>query len=227
MKSKKLFLLGSGKAFEVAAEEFVPAAGGNKASIILLLFSKNEKTPKYVSEYAEPWLKRGIADYDAVMPDTAGMLDIGAAKCKIAAASGIFIGGGTTERYRELFATEPIVSVIREKYEQGIPVAGCSAGAIVSMDRCPHYNAKDEVIGFKPGLSLVEDILIMPHYSEHNELEHLLDAMKQGCVRQGLGIDEPACAVFVNGKLDHTLGKTVHRIVVNDLNTMSYEETLL
>ncbi len=225
MARKTLFLLSARSGFEAVAEEFVPAAGGPEASIALLLFSNNDKTPKYVAEYAEPWLRRGIARYDVVLPDVSGALDIEDAKRKIAAATGILIGGGTTERYRELFATEPVAQLIRDKYEQGVPIAGCSAGAMIMNDRCPHYNDAEELDGFRPGLGLLRDIMIGVHFSERGVLKYLLAEMKLAGVRQGLGIDEPACAVFVDGKLDHTMGRAVHRIVVSDFGTMAYEET--
>jgi cyanophycinase len=222
-----LFLLGSGKAFEITAEEFVPAAGGSKASIVLLLYSNNDKTPKYVAEYAAPWLKRGVVRYDVVMPDVSGVLDIEAARRKISSATGIFIGGGTTERYRELFATAPLAQLIRDRYELGVPVAGCSAGAMITTDHCPHYNDAEELDGFRPGLGLLRDIMIGVHFSERGVRRFLLAEMKLAGVRQGLGIDEPACAVLVDGKLDHTMGTAVHRIVVSDFGTMAYEETAL
>ncbi len=71
MPATSLFLLSARSGFDAVAGEFVPAAGGRKASIALLLFSNNDKTPKYVAEYAEPWLKCGIADYSVVMPKNA------------------------------------------------------------------------------------------------------------------------------------------------------------
>jgi cyanophycinase len=227
MPSKLLYLLSSRPAFDIVAEEFVPAAGGAKASIVLLLFSNNEKTPKYVSEYAEPWLKRGIAGHSVVMPKTSGELDLEDATLKITRASGIFIGGGETERYRELFATEPIAQLIRDKYEQGTPIAGCSAGALIIMDHCLLYDYESDKLDIKPGLGLLQEPMMEVHFSERNRLKPLLKSMRQTGIKRGLGIDEPACAVFVNGKLDHTLGKSVHEITMANFKTMKYVERLL
>ena len=227
MINKTLFLLSSRPGFDIVAEEFVPAAGGKKASIVLLLFSNNEKTTKYVSEYAEPWIKRRIAGYSVVMPETTGELDIELAKRKIASASGIFIGGGDTDKYRKLYATEPIAQLIRDKYEQGVPVAGCSAGALIIMDHCLLYDYESDKLDIKPGLGLLREPVIEVHFSERNRLGFLLSAMRKTWINKGLGIDEPACAVFVDGKLDHTMGRSIHQVVVNDFNTMAYEETIL
>jgi cyanophycinase-like exopeptidase len=51
-------------------------------------------------------------------------------------ATGIFIGGGHTPTYHRLYATEPVRGVIRERYEERIPVAGVSAGALIALDPC-------------------------------------------------------------------------------------------
>ena len=223
MLTNLLFLLSSRPGFDIAAEEFVPAAGGNKASIALLLFSNNDKTPKYVGEYAEPWLKRGVVKYDVVLPDVSGVLDIEDAKRKINRATGIFIGGGTMERYRELFATEPIAQLIRHKYEQGVPVAGCSAGALIAMEHCLLYDYDSDKLDIKPGLGLLREPVIEVHFSERDRLNPLLKAMKLTGIKRGLGIDDSACAVFENGELARVLCKSVYEISVKDLNTMEYE----
>jgi len=227
MPGKQLFLLSARSGFEAVASEFVPAAGGNKASIVLLLFSNNDNTPKYVADYAGPWLKRGIANYNVVLPDKTGSLDIENARSKIASSSAIFIGGGDTDTYRKLYATGPIAQLIRHKYEQGTPFAGCSAGALIAMEYCLLYDYESDKLDIKPGLGLLCEPVIEVHFSERERLKTLLKALKKTGINHGLGIDESACAVFVDGKLDHTLGKSVHRITVNDFNTMAHEETTL
>lgn len=227
MPPKSLFLLSGRPGFELVADEFVPTAGGSKASIALLLFVNNDKTPTYVAEYADPWQKRGIASYTVVMPTTSGELDLEDATRRIAGATGIFIGGGDTARYRELFATKPIAQLIRDKYKDGVPIAGCSAGALVAMEHCLEYNYESDNLNIKPGLGLLREPVIDVHFSERERLKPLLNAMKIIYIKQGLGIDESACAVFINGKLDHVLGSSVHRVVVKDFKTMAYEERVL
>jgi cyanophycinase len=172
-------------------------------------------------------MKQGIADYSVVMPNTSGELDLEDATQKISSASGIFIGGGETERYHDLFATEPIAQLIRDKYEQGVPVAGCSAGALIAMEHCLLYNYESDKLDIKPGLGLLREPVIEVHYSERDRLKSLLSAMKQTGIKRGLGIDEPACAMFIDGTLDHTMGKSVHEITVANFKTMEHAERLL
>jgi cyanophycinase len=227
MPPKSLFLLSGRSGFELVADEFVPKAGGSKASIALLLFVNNDKTPTYVAEYADPWQKRGIASYTVVMPTTSGELDLEDATRRIAGATGIFIGGGDTARYRELFATKPIAQLIRDKYKDGVPLAGCSAGALIAMEHCLLYDYDSDKLDIKPGLGLLREPVIDVHFSERERLKPLLVSMKKIGLKRGLGIDEAACAVFVNGELDHCLGKSVYQIHVKDFETMAFEEKVL
>jgi cyanophycinase len=127
-----LFLLGGSAAFDVVADVFVPAAGGREARIALLL--QGGKTwKKYVSDYARPWEQQGASQYDIIVPDEGGILDIEKTSAILHEATGIFIGGGHTPTYHRLYATEPIRSIIRERYQAGVPVAGVSAGAMTDF----------------------------------------------------------------------------------------------
>jgi cyanophycinase len=129
---RRLFLLGgSPTTFDSVADEFVPAAGGREATIALLL----EGAPgweKYVPQYTQPWIQRGVSRHFIILPDENGNLDLETASARLREATGIFVGGGNTPNYRRLFATEPIRSLIRERYERGVPFAGLSAGALIA-----------------------------------------------------------------------------------------------
>ena len=125
-------MLGGSAAFDVAAEEFVPAAGGHQAKIALLLQGGSD-WEKYVPGYTEPWIRRGVAHHHVIVPNETRAWDIDQVAVKLGEATGIFIGGGHTPTYRHLYATEPLRSVIRERYRAGIPVAGVSAGAFIAL----------------------------------------------------------------------------------------------
>lgn len=93
MPHKLLFLLGGNAAFDVAAEEFVPAAGGRDSTIVLLM-QGGRGWEKYVPEYTQPWIRRGASRYYPIAPDEDGTLDLDAVSAKLREATGIFIGGG-------------------------------------------------------------------------------------------------------------------------------------
>ena len=43
--------------------------------------------------------------------------------------------------------------------------------------------------------------------------------------KTGWGIDEPACAVFEDGRFKGTLGRSVYEIVMTDFETQAYRMT--
>jgi cyanophycinase len=220
---KLLFLLGGSAAFEAVAEAFVPAAGGTDASIALLM-QGGSNWEKYVPEYTTPWARRGVTQTVTIVPGESGELDLDAVGRQLSEATGIFIGGGHTPTHHRLYAAEPVRTLIRERYEDGVPVAGVSAGARIALERC--VLTRDETgkrfVRVVPGLDLVSDVLVGVHFSERNSLPDVLEAMSITHTGVGLGIDEPACAVFEQGEFAGVLGQNVHEIRMASFESKEY-----
>jgi cyanophycinase len=218
-----LFLLGDSASFDVVAEEFVPAAGGRNATIALLM-QGGHGWEKWVPEYTEPWIRRGASRYEPIVPDENGALNVVAVAARLREATGIFIGGGHTPTYHQLYATEPIRSILRESYHKGIPIAGMSAGALIAPDICvlPPDETDDGSLQIVDGLGLVSDVIVGVHFTEWNALPSVLEAMARTQTRTGWGIDEPACAVFEDGAFKGTLGRSVYEMVMTDFEARTY-----
>ena len=223
-----LFLLGGSAAFDSIAEAFVPAAGGRDSNIALLM-QGGQEWEKHVPEYTHPWIQRGVSRYLPIVPDENGTLDVDAASAKLREATGVFIGGGHTPTYHCLYATEPIRSIIRERYHQGVPLAGVSAGALIAPEICvlTPDETGDGTLKIVPGLGLVSDVLVGVHFTERDALPDILEAMIRSGTQMGWGIDEPACAVFEDGQFKGVLGRAVFEIVMIDFETKSYRMTKL
>ena len=228
MVRKLLFLLGGGSAiFDMVAEEFIPAAGGCDSTIALLLTGA-QGWEDYVPQYTQPWVRRGITQHHIIVPDENRSLDVDAVSAKLYEATGIFIGGGDTPTYHRLYATEPIRSIIRERYQQGVPIAGLSAGALIAPEVCaiPPEDTGDPSVRIVTGLGLVRGLILGVHFSEWDALPHVLEAMVKTRTAFGLGVDESACAVLENGQLKHVLGHSVYRIEMTDFETRAYKMTI-
>jgi cyanophycinase len=222
-----LFLLGGGSTiFDAVAEEFVPAAGGLGAAIALLLAGA-EGWEDHVPHYTQPWKRRGVTQCYTIVPGKSGTLDLDTVLARLREATGIFIGGGNTPTYRRLYATEPIRSVIRERYREGVPVAGLSAGALIAPKVCaiPPEDTGDSRVRVVPGLGLVSGLIVGVHFTEWNALPHMVEAMVETRTAAGLGIDEAACAVFENGELKRVLGQSAYEIELTDFAARTYEVT--
>lgn len=222
---RRLFLLGgSPDIFERVAEEFIPAAGGKEA-IIALLLSGKPGWEEHVLVYSAPWIQRNIARFKVVVPDTQQKhLDISATIALLREATGIFIGGGETPIYRQLYATEPVRSLIRERYHQGVPIAGISAGALIAPQVCPipPEDTGELAVRIETGIGLIDNLIVGVHFSAWHALPHVLNAMTQTETTRGLGIDENACVVLQNGHIDHVLGRSAYEITMTDYATQAH-----
>jgi len=220
MAERLLFLAGGteGNVLDLVAEEFVPAAGGRDSTIALLMMG-GQGWESYLPRYVEPWEKRGASRHSVIVPGDDGVVDLDNALRRLREATGIFVAGGHTPTYHRLYAAEPIRSVIRQRYRDGVPVAGLSAGALLAPEICvlhPSRNAADEPVTIVQGLGLVSNLVVAVHFTERNTLPILLDAMSRTQTRCALGIGASACAVFENERLARVLGGCVYEITMTD-----------
>ncbi len=220
--SRQLYLLGGSTASDITAEEFVPLAGGKVAKIALLL-GGGTNWRKYVPVFTEPWTHRGVSQYYVVVPGEDGQLDLDNVVAKLHDATGIFIGGGHIGTYRKLYTAEPMRSLLRECYSKGIPIAGCSAGALIMPQICAFHPGENEDGSLvAEGLDLINDMIVGVHFTAQNVLGNVLRAMATTRTATGWGIDDAACAVFEDGAFKRALGESVHEITMTDFATQAY-----
>jgi len=220
-----IFLLGGSAALEAANPEFVRAAGGHDARIVLLL-GGGKGWRKYVPQYVEPWLHLGIGSYRVIAPDEDGSLDLRETTAALRWATGIFIGGGHTPTYHRLYASEPLRGLIRGRCREGVPIVGLSAGALIIPEACvlpgEAGGSSPEIVG---GLGLLGGIVVKVHFSGWQDIPALLKAMAEAGVRTGWGLGESACAVFGEEGFVAALGGTVYEISLVDPKTGRYKIT--
>lgn len=216
-------MLGGSPSFACYADEFVQAAGGPGARIAALVQTA-AGWERHRAEITEPWLARSVTQIAAITPDGDGRLDLDEARAALQQATGIFIGGGHTPSYHRLFAASPLGQVIQQRYQQGVPVAGVSAGALVSMEIC--QLTSDETgspeLQIVPGLGLAGGFVVGVHFSEWNALPEVLEVMQKTQTPLGLGIDEPACVVCEDGRFARVLGEKVYRVEMSDFESRAY-----
>ena len=132
----------------------------------------------------------------------------------IAKSSGIIIGGGNTNLYADLIVDTKISEILKKCYRLGVPVAGFSAGALISMDPCI-ISAKDnteEVFQHRRGLGLLKDTVLAVHFSEWQDDRHLLQAVEKFHPVRNYGIDEQTGMYLYNNKLMEIEGKGLYSV---------------
>ncbi|MFD1848463.1 Type 1 glutamine amidotransferase-like domain-containing protein [Oceanobacillus bengalensis] len=209
MTGKHLFLFGGSPPFtEKLGRKFSKLTRKQKGKVAIL-FLEREGWLAYMPKYTKELEKHGLKDfiYVALTPNPSkDMLE------QLSTCTGIIIGGGDTERYRDFIVNTIVGARIQEMYEQGVPVAGFSAGALISPVHCvipPVDNTRGEHL-FLHGLGLVLDCVISVHFSKWGEEENLRKAVLKTNVSIGYGIDDDAGVYFENGKLTETEGKKIY-----------------
>jgi len=223
-KHKLLFLMGGMPAWEKVAGHFVRAAGGLSARTVILL-PGGLRTIQSLPDYTGPLRQYGLTGAQGVFPEKSKDLDLERAVRHIQKADGILAGGGPTPVYRQLFATDPLLTLIRNRYENGAPYAGLSAGALIAPAKNVYWEGEIDDAGLKvfSGLGLVEGFLVDVHFTERHRLPRILEAMAKTGIFHGWGVDDGACAVFRDGRFAGIIGRGVYRIEMTSLKTKKYK----
>ncbi|SDS58427.1 cyanophycinase [Paenibacillaceae bacterium GAS479] len=204
-----LFLFGGGPPFcQRMSEQFSELAGGAEATISIVCMDRPNWQGK-MPFYTEALRSQGVTRFHFLALPTMSEDEAIAA---LHGSSGIIIGGGDTNRYADCIVETRIGPVIAERFGAGVPVAGFSAGALLSGDRClisPKDN-DESIYQDRRGLGLVHDVSVAVHYSQWQEEEQLRgSAARYPDYRGHYGLDEDCGLYFRSGELERTEGNGV------------------
>ncbi|AIF43088.1 Type 1 glutamine amidotransferase-like domain-containing protein [Virgibacillus sp. SK37] len=209
MIEKHLFLYGGSPPFgERFGKLFADLAFSNNGKIAIL-FIPRDGWKEYMNIYTSILRKHGHKNFE-YLPLTEKAKETN--RIKLLECTGLIISGGETERYQEMIVSTELAKQIRDLYEQGVPVAGFSAGALISPEHCiipPIDNTKGKKLILK-GLGLVKNTVISVHYSKWQEAENLQANVRKLGVSTGYGLDDDTAAYFRNEELADTEGNGLY-----------------
>ena len=110
----------------------------------------------------------------------------------------IYVGGGNTSFMLDIWRKNSLDKIFKRAYENGIVLAGVSAGAGCWFD----WILSDSVgPGLKPlkGISLISGSCT-PHSSEEKRIDQFELNIKNGELPPGLAIDDGVAVLFIDGK---------------------------
>lgn len=199
--NRHLFLFGGGPPFtEKLSEKFASLARGKQAHIGIIIEGK-EGWETNQPVYSAALENQGVTSFSFFLLDQSNESDI---REKISACTGLVIGGGNTEKYQEHIVGSELGEAIRTRYQEGIPVAGFSAGALISLEDCV-ISPKDNPSGsqlYRKGLGLLRDKVISVHFTTWEEEFSLKIALKKTNAAYGFGIDEETGIYFLNEEME-------------------------
>jgi len=212
MKNRHVFLFGGGPPFTpILANKFAQLST-TKERKIAILFVETPDSEKYLPSYTSVLKHQGLNNFVflplSLTPSTTFFKEL-------RTCSGIVIGGGDTELYQKYLMESSIGHHIKTVYNEGIPVAGFSAGALVSLNNCVVQSKNDQL--FLKGLGLLSECLIQVHFTSITDEESLKSALIKTNTPIGYGICEESGIYFENETLSLTEG-TIHPIELNYLN---------
>src|SRR4051794_9913614 len=137
----------------------------------------------------------------------------------------IFFTGGDQVRITSMLGGSPLCDTIRKGYEDGVTLAGTSAGTSCMSETMLVGGNGDQshrvgnALLMAPGLGFVAGVIIDQHFAERGRIGRLLGAVAQNPRILGVGIDENTAIVLKDGRF-RVLGAGA--VYVIDAITESY-----
>lgn len=141
-------------------------------------------------------------------------------------ADAIFFTGGRQLNVTSLLGGSPLHNIILQKADEGILIAGTSAGAAM-MSSSMIILGKSRVaptvgsVTIGPGMSMIEGTLIDTHFSQRGRHGRLLTAVAHCPQDLGIGIDVNTAIVVQGGKFK-VIGEGI--VTVMDGSQMKYSD---
>lgn len=187
--------------------EFVRRAGGINARIVVMTVATS--LPEEVGRtYTGVFDRLGVENVQIV--DTANREDGSDPKAleAIEKATGVFFTGGDQSRITSQLKGTLLDLAIHRRYQQdGLVVAGTSAGAAMMPDVMivegeSETHPRLEVVEMGPGMGFLPGVVIDQHFLQRGRLGRLLSAVTQEPVVLGFGIDENTAVVVANNQFE-------------------------
>jgi cyanophycinase len=207
--------------------EFVRLSGGPRARLVVLTVAS--EFPREVgAEYLECFDRLGAKQVHVI--------DVREREHSLAAefvellahATGVFFTGGDQVRVTNLLGGTPADQVLHRRHEEGMVLAGTSAGAAMmasTMIVQGHSEATPRIGSVRtgPGMEFMRGTIIDQHFAQRGRSGRLLTALAQYPHQLGIGIDEDT-AMLVLGEEFEVLGSGA--VAVFDAGSATYNDVL-
>lgn len=160
-------LLGSGE-FTPATEAVDAALLEGRTQRVVFLPTAAAPEGKKTISY---WVELGLGHYRRLGIDATPLMvldrddaDNAELAAEVAGAGLVYLSGGDPAYLAATLTGSRVAAAIHEAWSSGTAVAGCSAGAIVLMDRVPDIH--DRTGPSLQGLGLVPGMTVIPHFDQ-------------------------------------------------------------
>ncbi|MBI3789875.1 MAG: cyanophycinase [Gemmatimonadetes bacterium] len=180
-------------------ERFIGLCGGADARIAVIPTASNE--PGMGAWFARAFEKLGVARARSIEFRERSDCDDADWLEELAFATGFFITGGDQLKLASILGGTPAHHLMRERFHQGVSVAGTSAGAAI-LSR--HMIARGDegasprmgMVTLAGGFGFLDGVIVDQHFRERDRLGRLLTAVALIPECLGLGVDENTAAII-------------------------------
>ena len=213
-----LFICGGGALPDRVVDEFVKAAGGEKARIVVVP-TASESADAVAADAArtetllKPWRDRKPAEVVLFHARTAAEADDVERLRSLREATGVWFGGGSQRRLAEAYVGTRFLREVQGVLARGGAVGGTSAGAAVMTDP---MIAGDPIAGVPQrakGFGLLPGSVVDQHFTARQREPRLAAAVALDPRLVGFGVDEGTALVARGRELSVVGAAQVHVFV--------------
>jgi cyanophycinase len=181
-------------------QEFVEAAGGAKARIVVVP-TASALGPDVIDVYRALFAALGAASVVGVRPENREDADDPAFFDPLNDATGIFMTGGNQLKLAGVVTGTAFGKAVTAAHARGAAVGGTSAGASILAEHMIAFGRsgatpRQRMSQLAGGLGLVQGAIVDQHFAQRNRYGRLLSLVAQSPGLLGIGIDEDTAAVF-------------------------------
>ena len=207
---------------------FLESSGGPDANIVVLATAS--EVPETGERYAELFYSLRAETVEVLkIENRQDALDAGQDMHDLLEyATGLFITGGSQLKFSSALGGTPLAAAIRRRHQEGMVVAGTSAGASLLAEHMialgdSGSSPRRRLVHLAKGLGLAPDIIIDQHFRRRDRLGRLLTALSYNPEPLGLGIDEDTAAIIEAGGVMNVLG--AGGVTVIDASGLRYTDS--
>jgi cyanophycinase len=189
---------------------FVELCGGDEARIMIVPTASSE--PDTGEDYVDVFTRIGARSVEIARIDSREDADNDELITRLSEMTGVFITGGDQARLNKLVVGTRFAETLRECNNEGMVVAGTSAGASIvaahmmsgGMSEAPPHKGMVEMVA---GFGLLQDIIVDQHFSQRGRISRLLVTFAGNPGLIAFGIDENTAMIVTSDGMAKAIGE--------------------
>jgi cyanophycinase len=221
--SGTLVICGGGDISDDVMREFIDAAGGEAARIVVVTTASETADSEEIEEEMEFWREQKLARLTVLHTQSREMADDPEHASPLEDATGIWFVGGQQALLADAYLGTLSEQMIHNVYKRGGVVGGISAGAAIMSSVMIRDGNLHAQLG--RGFGLLPGTVIDQHFVTRNRQDRLIGALAAHPGLVGIGIDERAGVVIRGGQM-LVVGDSVVACISHSAGRSPFVETL-